>query len=218
MLNDPARTILGADQSAWLSTQLAASRDRGATWQFIGQQVLMGKLMIPNITEEQLAAVELPEYTREWIGAMVKLAPLNFPMNLDAWDGYPACRERVFAQFVEQASNPVVVAGDTHNGWAFNLANANGEPVGVEIGCPGISSPGIETYLPLPPATMAEALQASSAELVALDTHRRGWAEVTLTPQETLSRWHFVSTVLSREFTVESSETLRCKAGARRFS
>jgi alkaline phosphatase D len=39
--SDPTRTMLGADQEAWMSTQLAESN---ATWSFIGQQVMVGQL------------------------------------------------------------------------------------------------------------------------------------------------------------------------------
>ncbi len=218
VLSSPERSILGADQENWLASQLAASKDRGATWQVLGQQVLMGKLMIPQLPEDQVADMEMPEYARKRIMGMIQLAPLGLPMNLDAWDGYPACRERVQQNLLDLAANPVVLAGDTHNAWAFNMANAAGDAVGVEVGTPGISSPGMETYLPLEPAMLAQALQASSSELVALDTYRRGWTELTLTPDATRSRWHFVSSVLESDYSVTSSDWLTCKEGSRRFA
>ena len=218
VLADPQRTMIGAEQSHWLGAQLAASKARGATWQFIGQQVLMGKLFIPQLQSAQLETADIPDSTRAWIDAMMKIAPFKMPMNLDAWDGYPACRERVFTQLLEDANNPVVVAGDTHNAWAFNLRNAQGKSVGVEIGCSSVSSPGIEAYLPVPTDTMANALLESSPELVAVDASRRGWAKVTLTPQETLSQWRFVDTILSRDYSVIEMPALRCAVGDRRFS
>ena len=58
------------------------------------------------------------------------------------------------AMLSAHATNPISLAGDTHNGWAFNLTNAQGEAVGVEWGTPGISSPGLENYVPLPPEQM----------------------------------------------------------------
>lgn len=42
---DPTRQLLGAEQMAWLQSQLAAS---GATWQVLGQQILMGKMYLPS--------------------------------------------------------------------------------------------------------------------------------------------------------------------------
>ena len=95
-------------------------------------------------------------------------------MNLDAWDGYPVCLERIHAVFKRFAKNPVVLAGDTHNGWAFNMQDQEGDAIGVEIGTPGITSPGMEAYLPAPPDVLRKALKASSQELYDLDTARRG--------------------------------------------
>jgi len=41
---------------------------------------------------------------------------------MDKWDGYPAARERLIA-FLAQAkpSNPVVISGDNHNNWVFDV-------------------------------------------------------------------------------------------------
>ena len=212
------RTLLGEDQFHWLANQLAASKDRGAPWQFLGQQVLMGKINIPQMTQEQLASLTLPEEVRSYVLGTLQLGAYGLPLNLDAWDGYPADRERVFSLLLELANNPVVVAGDTHNGWAFNLQTEAGVPVGVEVGCPGVTSPGLESYFPLPPEQMAALLQASSPELVDLDTSHRGWSKVTLTPEATVSQWRFVSTVLDREYTVNETEPLVANVDARRFS
>ncbi len=212
------RTLLGEDQFHWLANQLAASKDRGAPWQFLGQQVLMGKINIPQMTQEQLASLTLPEEVRSYVLGTLQLGAYGLPLNLDAWDGYPADRERVFSLLLELANNPVVVAGDTHNGWAFNLQTEAGVPVGVEVGCPGVTSPGLESYFPLPPEQMAALLQASSPELVDLDTSHRGWSKVTLTPEATVSQWRFVSTVLDRAYTVNETEPLVANVDARRFS
>lgn len=43
-VGDPARTLLGADQLAWLQSQLA---DKSTTWHVLGQQVLMGEMELP---------------------------------------------------------------------------------------------------------------------------------------------------------------------------
>jgi len=218
LLNDPMRTMLGEDQLGWFANQLAASKDRGASWQLIGQQVLMGKLVIPTVDEQQIASLAMPQRAREYATAMARLSRFSLPMNLDAWDGYPASRERVFRLLQEYASNPVVVAGDTHNAWAFNLRDDAGRPIGVEVGCPGVNSPGLESYFPLPPEQMRELLLASSSELVDLDTYRRGWARLTLTPQAVQSEWRFVSTVLSRTFEVMTTAPLKAATGARQFA
>ena len=217
-LVEPDRTILGADQEQWLDSELQASTERGATWQVIGQQVLMGKLRLPVLTNEQLKIDQAEPYVRQIMEMMQVLAPAQMPFNLDAWDGYAACRDRVFSSFAEHGTNPVVLAGDTHNAWAFNLADSNGQAVGVEVGTPGVSSPGLETYLPTDPAELGKAIQDASVELFAVDTAQRGWSEMTLTPEAMTNQWHFVSTVLDRDFSVESGAVQYCKAGNKRFS
>ncbi len=122
-LYNPKRQMLGEEQEAWLQQALQRSKARGATWQVLGQQVLMGKLNIPVIPPEELAKLELSEYARPRVAQTQQLAPYGLPSNLDAWDGYPAARERLFAMLTAHATNPISLAGDTHNGWAFNLAN-----------------------------------------------------------------------------------------------
>tara|TARA_B110001452_G_scaffold15989_1_gene13117 strand:- start:1384 stop:3225 length:1842 start_codon:yes stop_codon:yes gene_type:complete len=218
MLIDPARALLGADQEHWLDTELQASKQRGATWQLLGQQVLMGKLKLPVLTDQQLKLDEAMPAYREILKMMQLLAPEQLPFNLDAWDGYAVCRDRVYASLAEHGVNPVILAGDTHNAWAFNLANNMGEAVGVEIGTPSVSSPGLETYLPTDPLVLGNAMVEASAELVAVDTAHRGWSELVLTSQAMTNQWHFVDTVLDRQFTVTGAQKQHCKVGNRRFS
>ncbi|MDG1799286.1 MAG: alkaline phosphatase D family protein [Luminiphilus sp.] len=218
LLMNPQRTILGADQENWLASQLADSQDRGAIWQVIGQQVLMGKLITPLIPKETLDALDLADRYRPRLERLEQIARAKLPLNLDAWDGYPICRERIHGLFKQFAPNPVVLAGDTHNAWAFNMQNQQGEEVGVEIGTPGVTSPGMEAYLPAPSQMMRDAFKASSTELFDLDTTRRGWTVVEMTPTEVTSKWRFVSTILESQYQINESEALLCKAGDKRFS
>jgi alkaline phosphatase D len=200
-----------------MQNALQQSKARGATWQVLGQQVLMGKLNIPVIPPEELAKLELSEYARPRVEQTQQLAPYGLPSNLDAWDGYPAARERLFAMLSAHATNPISLAGDTHNGWAFNLTNGKGMAVGVEWGTPGISSPGLESYVPLPPEQMQMLLKGASPELVACDTSQRGWTQVRLTPEAASAQWRFVSTVIEPEYSSQSGPELIVDAGDRRL-
>jgi len=89
--------------------------------------------------------------------------------------------------------------------------------VAVEIGTPSVNSPGLETYLATEPKVLAQAMQDASSELFAVETARRGWSELVLTPDSATNQWHFVSTVLDRQFSVSSAERQQCRAGDRRF-
>ena len=217
-LNDSNRTILGADQENWLGNQLAASKDRGAIWQLLGQQVLMGRLNMPSVDLAALEGLELDARARRRIATYAQFAALNLPLNLDAWDGYPACRERVHSMMKSFANNPVVLAGDTHNAWAFNMADASGEAMGIEIGTPGISSPGLESWLPIASDTLSQLFKASSPELHELNTSQRGWTKIDISDSEVRSAWRFVSNILISNYSVSESEPLVCRAGDRRFS
>jgi len=214
-LYDPERQMLGEQQEAWLQNAVQSSKARGATWQVLGQQVLMGKLNIPVIPPEELAKLELSEYARPRVEQTQRLAPYGLPSNLDAWDGYPAARERLFAMLGAHANNPISLAGDTHNGWAFNLTNQKGEAVGVEWGTPGVSSPGLENYVPLPPDEMQALLKGASPELVACDTSQRGWTHITLTPETATAQWRFVSSVTEPTYQTSAGEPLVTQRNAR---
>ncbi|MFT4729488.1 MAG: alkaline phosphatase D, partial [Granulosicoccus sp.] len=217
LLLDSARTMLGRDQEQWLAAQLRKSKARGVPWQILGQQVLVGKVGMPSFSAEQWPTGDMPARLKGFLRRLQNLAGEQLPLNLDAWDGYPAARERLFADLRAHAVNPVMLAGDTHNAWMFDLKDDAGRAVGVEFGTPGITSPGLESYLPLPSATVAEALRAASPEIVDLDTSRRGWTALTLTPQSVSGQWHFVDNILGRSFAVQSSAEQVCRVDARAF-
>ena len=45
----------------------------------------------------------------------------------DAWDGYPAARERL-TRAMRRASNPVVLSGDVHSNWANHVMDDYRDP------------------------------------------------------------------------------------------
>lgn len=208
-LRNPLRTILGAKQEAWLRDQLEASKTAGQTWQVLGQQVLSGNIPIPKNGKELLS--KEPEFQADRIKAMFGLAPFGLPINLDAWDGYPAARQRLVRDIMTYAENAVVLAGDTHNAWAFELKDGDGIAA-VEFGTPSVSSPGLEKYLPVDPEALREALIEASPELVWADTKRRGYITLTLTREAAQADFWFMDTVFERQFTATNDKTLVVKA------
>jgi alkaline phosphatase D len=87
--------------------------------------------------------------------------------------------------------------------------------VGVEWGTPGVSSPGLERYVPLPSEQMQALLKGASPELVACDTSQRGWTRVTLTPEAATAQWRFVSSVTVPTYQVSAAEPLVTHRNAR---
>ena len=111
--------------------------------------------------------------------------------------GYPVCmtHHAVFKQF---ASNPVVLAGDTHNGWAFNMRDAKGMPLVLRLERPALRVLAWRRICQHH-CNDAAGTQASSEELYDLDTSRRG-GPILNSPETTTSTWRFVSTILEYLF------------------
>ncbi|MEV5976009.1 alkaline phosphatase D family protein [Streptomyces sp. NPDC052114] len=114
--DDPARTITGATQERWL---IDGWRRSQALWNVVPQQV--------TFSERRLD-----------LNAQAKL-------SMDAWDGYRASRQRVLAG-AEAAGldNLMVLTGDVHVGYAFDIKADFGDPgsrtVGTEIVATSIAS------------------------------------------------------------------------------
>lgn len=211
---NPDRQLLGAAQEQWLSDELSKSTKRGATWQVLVQQVLIGKLSSPKGIASLLGD-NVPEFARARLTAAAMAAEAGVPLNMDAWDGYPAARDRVFDAAQKADANLVVLAGDTHNAWAFDLAH-KGAPVGVEFGTSSVSSPGFESYLSsVPPAMLEGALVGANEELKWADTSQRGYMMVELTPEAASSEFRFVAGTKTRSTQLAGTKKLTVQAGAK---
>ena len=235
-LASTSRTIMGSTQLQWLQGQLAASK---ATWQVLGQQVLMARMEFPvsilthlnpdNTSPNALAAgqkaitdyltakgtaAQAPALLTDAQKALLdtKLNP-KLGYNLDAWDGYPVEREIVLSTAAKLGKKLVVLAGDTHNAWCSRLTLVNGTVVGQEYGTSSVSSPGFEEYLAaLPPAQTKQIFEGVVTDLRYADTSRRGFLLMNFTPTEAKGTFCFVSTVKSRTYTVDATTTLSVSA------
>lgn len=216
-INASERQMMGAEQESWLDSNLKDSVAQGIRWQILGQQLLMGKLVIPAIPREAVDFERASFLTEKTFGFFQQLAARKMPFNLDSWDGYPAARQRVFDMIRASNANVMVLAGDTHNAWGFNLSDDQG-PVAVEAATPGVSSPGLETYLPVDTDLLEKAFVDANEELVYLDAQHRGWMEVDLTAQRVETNWFFLDTVLDKDYKVISGKTLAVTHGSRQYS
>ncbi|NWG75667.1 MAG: alkaline phosphatase D family protein, partial [Rubrivivax sp.] len=220
-LGNPTRQLLGAEQSAWLTQRMAATR---AQWTVLGQQVLMGRMNVPaplvlgQITFAAYSALLVKAQTAPGTLTPQELAILaqpSIPYNLDAWDGYAAARETVLGAARALDKNLVVLAGDTHNAWASDLQDFAGRQVGVEFATPAVSSPGLEAYFPNEnPVAVAAGLEQIIGPLVYANTKDRGFMIVTATPDECRAEWRFVSSVKTASYTAFTGRVLRTLPGA----
>ncbi|TVL51484.1 alkaline phosphatase [Shewanella algae] len=230
-VTDTQRTLLGQTQLLWLQGKLLQS---SAKWQLLGQQILMGRMMLPAaIATQQLSIPQFAELAAlaqlaaraqagdptltqaelTYLAAnQAKLTPEvlallqlpSIPYNLDAWDGYAYEREVVLATARASGKNLVVIAGDTHNAWANDLKDKDGNMVGVEFATSSVSSPGLEYYLNLP----SEQIPATEAAVVGLvddlkyaNLLNRGYMTLTFSSEEVVSEWFYVDSILSKDFT-----------------
>jgi alkaline phosphatase D len=211
--SDPKRQLLGAAQEKWLADGLAASTKNRTAWQVLVQQVLIGNLKSPKALANQLGD-GLPEFVRQRLAVASMASNAGLPLNMDAWDGYPAARDRVFKSALAADANLLVLAGDTHNGWGFDLTH-EGAKVGVELGVCSVSSPGFESYLSfVPPATLAAALVAENEQLVWADTAQRGYMLIDLTPTRAVTEYRFSAGVKQRSTKLAATKRITTEKGS----
>ncbi|MGJ5813404.1 alkaline phosphatase D family protein [Paludibaculum fermentans] len=152
---DPKRTILGAAQTKWLLDGLDQSKAR---WNVLANQVIFAP-------------------------ADFKVGP-EIGFSMDKWSGYEASRNTVM-DFLSKRKpqNPVVITGDVHSNWAFDLRknwqDPQSEALGVEFVGTSITSSGDGMDArPDTPKQLAENphLRFFNAQ--------RGYVKCTVTPKE----------------------------------
>ena len=163
-LRDPARTMLGSEQEAWLAQGLSSSR---AQWNILAQQTPMA--------QSSGVPVRLPDDGRFWT---------------DGWDGYPVARRRLLDTLANSgAKNPLVLAGDVHTFYAselrrdFNRPASKANPVLAAELC-GTSI----TSSSRPQARTQENVERNPHMLYGR-SDRRGYMLVQVTPQSAQARF-----------------------------
>ena len=146
-MRDQNRTLLGDDQEREV---IGALQNSAARWQVLGQQVLMGRIFVPQELLINLAAIQetitkggdAGPAQAQTSALLAELATIKgrilagdpsvtsaerdrvettAPYNLDAWDGYVPAREGILRRARLFGKKLLVLAGDTHNAWASEL-------------------------------------------------------------------------------------------------
>jgi len=191
---DPARTLLGDDQAAWMENELVTSK---AKWRLLGQQVMVG-----NLT----------------------LDPGKSIANLDQWHGYPESRRRLLSFIEEKkVSNLVILTGDIHSSWANEISQnphdplvydpENGKPgLAVELVTPGVTSPGIPQLF----LSILDDARPKNPHVRYVDGSKRGFILLDVTPERVQAAWYHLVDVadpnapppaFSAAWSVRSGET-----------
>ena len=161
--DNPARSMLGAAQEAWL---FDGFRRAEARWNIVAQDVLVAS--VQRRTRDREAAHET-----------------------DGWDGYPACRTRVLdAVAGSRLRNPVFIGGDSHAFFTTDLkadfANSASATVATEFIGTSITSngPRYETF--------ADALP-ENPHIRYFESRHRGYLSAELTPARLDMRMQVIS-------------------------
>lgn len=224
----PDRQLLGSEQYGWLLEQIKQS---SARWQILGQQILMARMYVPAVL---LSGMFSQQVSPETMGRIVKNTRrmkagdpslsaqekaevmIKLPYNLDAWDGYAAQRDALLQQIGDMNKSLLVLAGDTHNGWASLIKNKDQQVTGVELATPSVSSPGMEKYLKLDLETVKQFEQVLPEvidDLQYCDLTQRGYSVLHITPDAISAQWVFVDTVLSEDYQIAETKTFTFNPG-----
>lgn len=178
-LNDPARTMLGMEQEAWLAQQFAKTRaGASARWNCLVQGVVMS-----YIDEDPGPG------TRFWY---------------DGWNGNPTGRQRLMNQLADyRVRNPVVLSGDVH---AFIVSGLHRHPgamdspvIATELVATSISSQGT-------PQNKLDEWRAANPNLLTANGSYRGYLRLDLTPQALTADLVALDSALQRQ---SNSRTLQ---------
>lgn len=153
--NDPARTLLGAEQERWLEQGFGERESAESRWNVLAQQTAFGR--------------------RDF-----RPGPGESFSN-DGWDGYPAARARVLAGLQKhRVPGVVVLGGDVHANWVGHVkadyAKPASQTLGVEFCGTSISSHGGNNE------RAAERL-AENPHFVLTDSEQRGYGLVDFSDQ-----------------------------------
>ena len=181
---DPARSILGPAQEAWLFDGLARS---SARWNILAQDVLMAQFR---------QRVPLVGIVGHWT---------------DAWDGYPASRTRLLRHVeASRVSNPVVIGGDLHSFWVNDLKRDFNDPrsptVATELVGTSVASLG-------PSYSQFMGSMPDNPHVQYFESRRRGYVSVELTAERMTTRLRALSDARDPRATVSTLRSLVVESG-----
>ncbi|MBN7796190.1 alkaline phosphatase D family protein [Parahaliea mediterranea] len=213
-LLDPGREMLGRWQDDWLARSLSQSVAAGVRWQVLGNQVLMARIAAPSVKAAMPEATwnsllaGLSKGQRDRVVRNEILSAYDIPSNLDAWDGYPAARTRVYKAIRQANARVVALAGDTHMAWANELWDDSGRHrVAVEFATTSVTSPSYGDYLP--DAPIGRAMAERNPEVIYNDPKSKGYLLVELRREDVSASYVTLSSVVSRQYTARVDKAFR---------
>lgn len=183
-LDDPERTILGAEQAAWAYERV---RDTTRPWCLVISAVVVNRMELPVPV-----GTELTEMTPSGYAVIDGKA-----ICTDEWDGYPADRDRLVQAMADRGRGTVLLSGDVHSAWAFEgprLHGADGEahggdPVAVEFTAPCVTSTPMGRQLPKGWRRLAAGLADRLPEARWFELERHGFVVLDIEADHVRADW-----------------------------
>jgi alkaline phosphatase D len=207
---DPSATMLGSTQESWLAHAFKTNA-RSTAWQLVGMGTIIGRTVMPQDAVGWLRS-ETTERKVAGYRNNIRAAKLGLPMWMDRWDGYPAARSRLLKAAQAADADLVMLAGDSHNAWAYSLSEG-GKPAGVEFAGQSVTSGGAEGDFAADPKVVAQGFMAANPELKWADTSQRGYMMIQVTPQRVISEWQFMRTIKTRDTSVAGAHRMQVERG-----
>jgi alkaline phosphatase D len=190
---------MGSHQENWFLRQLSESKERGAAWRVIGNQMIFSRI---NMTGE---------------------GDRDFPVDVDAWDGYVSSRNRTLQHLYDnEIDNTIMLAGDSHQNWVSDLvwldnvdydSVTGAGSVGVEFAVTGTTSDGLEGSIADTQA-ISEAFVRDNQELQWQEGYYRGYTELHISPERVEAQYWGCPTVATRNAYEISLANFTVLAGA----
>ena len=199
------RKLLGKEQLTWIEEKITAEDFK---WTVMGQQVLMTKLKFPDLSK-MLKKEDVPPFLKPYL----KFLGLGIPSNLDAWDGYPAERNKFYRLMQKLNKNFISLAGDTHNSWVSDLTNDEGTKVGIELGAPSVTSPGITDVLKIDKKKFVEEIVGINPELSWMDPSQRGYLSLDFSEDDLIATFNFVKEIEKIDPSISSAHRFKVGQG-----
>jgi alkaline phosphatase D len=217
-VDDPDRTMLGAEQLAWLE---AGARASTANWRIVVNPVMLAPLVLGDTPDE--AAALAPVFDGLGVAPPVVV-------NADQWDGYRTEQRRV-VQLFDEVGGVVVVTGDIHSSWAAEIPAdpatyaAGGPSVAVEFVTPAVTSDSFSAAVEGAVAPGAGNVSAALPVIVAtagpwfkyLDPDRHGFGVLDVAADAVRFDWWHISDRTDPAATVALGASWLTRAGTDRL-
>ncbi|KAJ8468710.1 hypothetical protein ONZ51_g9467 [Trametes cubensis] len=198
--DEESRSLMGSEQENWFFDTLSASKERGAIWRIVGQQIVFTQL---NESGFDVDAWDGYRANRERV--------LNHLYN-------------------EKISNTIILSGDSHANWVSDLAHPNDtttyDPltgkgaIGVEFAGTAVtsSSPFGAGIQPVAADKISQVFVQINEDLQWSEGSYRGFFTLTLNTTNAVATYYAMRNISSANLDAFASATFVVEAGANKLA